>query len=118
VGERARDRVLGRTIEQPLDLAAPPAELHARDIRVVDLVDDVVDLAAERVQRGDAVAFARRQELEREIEARAAARDFVAAIFDRRHVNREVYAMRAWPNHARRASAARTGRIPPRRACR
>ena len=45
--------MLRRAGEDRGDLAAPPGELDARDAGIGDLVDDVVDFAAERVQRGD-----------------------------------------------------------------
>ena len=51
--QRLRHRMLRRAVERARDLRAPPRELGARDGRVGHFVDDVVDLAAERVERGD-----------------------------------------------------------------
>ena len=52
-GERARDRVARRAGEERGDFDSPPRELCRRNARVGALVDDVVDLAAEGVQRSD-----------------------------------------------------------------
>ena len=71
--QRPGHRVLRRAGVRGDDLGAPPRELAARDARVGDLVDDVVDFAAERVQRGDRASPFGRQEQEAVVEARAAA---------------------------------------------
>ena len=63
----------------------PPRELDARDVRLAHLVDDVVDFAAERVQRGDRAPARRRQEQEAVVEARAALRRLLLAVFVGRH---------------------------------
>ena len=72
--QRERHRMLRRAGEHGADLLPPPGELRARELRVGDLVDDVVDLAAERVERGDRAPPLRRQEQEAVVEARAALR--------------------------------------------
>src|SRR5581483_7986062 len=50
------------------------------DRRVARLVDRVVDLAAESVERGDGAAPLRRQEQERVVEARTALRRLLLAV--------------------------------------
>src|SRR5690606_22679339 len=73
-GQRARDRMLRLPGVQALDFAAPPVEARARKLRVGRFVDDVVDLATERVERGDGAPSRWRQEQEAVIETRSAAR--------------------------------------------
>src|SRR5437660_1209753 len=51
--ERERNRMPRRSAERRSEFAAPPRELEPRDTRIGDLIDDVVDLAAEGVQRDD-----------------------------------------------------------------
>ena len=58
--ERLRDRMLRVAREEVRDLRAPPRELGARHADVAHLVGDVVDLAAEGVERGDRAAPLRR----------------------------------------------------------
>ena len=88
--ERLRDRMLRRAVERARDLLPPPRELGARDVRVGHLVDDVVDLAAERVERRDRAAPWRRQEQEAVVEARAALRRLLLAVLVGRHAERPV----------------------------
>ena len=51
--QRLRHRMLRRAVEGARDLLPPPRELGVRDAGVGDLVDDIVDFAAERIERGD-----------------------------------------------------------------
>ena len=62
--ECERDRMLRRAVEDRPDLATPPRQLDARNSRVGSLVDDIVDFAAERVQRGDCTPARRGQQPE------------------------------------------------------
>jgi hypothetical protein len=71
-GQRARPDAAGAAVEMAAISVAPPGELGARDAGVAAFVDDVVDFAAERVERGDRAAPLRRQEQEAVVEARAA----------------------------------------------
>src|ERR1700694_2791858 len=59
--------------EHRSDFAAPPCELEPRHARIGDFVDNVVDLPAECVQRGDRAPALRRKKAEAVIEARTAA---------------------------------------------
>src|SRR5687768_7478177 len=61
-------------------LGPPPRELGARDLGVAHLVGDVVDLAAEGVERGDRAAPLGREEQEAVVEARAALGGFLLAV--------------------------------------
>ena len=71
--------------EGRVDLAPPPRELEARHGRVAHLVDDVVHLAAERVERGDRAPARRRQEEEAVVEARPARGGLLLAVLVRAH---------------------------------
>ena len=83
--QRARHRVRRLPVEERRDLAAPPLELRLGHRRVADLVHDVVDFAAEGVDRGDRAAPLGRQEQERVVEARAAGRGLALAVLVGRH---------------------------------
>ena len=75
----------------PSYAAATSRRHHASFARAtsgsLDLVDDVVDLAAERVQRDDPAAPFRRQEQEAVVEARAAVRGLLLAVVVGRHLS-------------------------------
>ena len=105
--ERLRDRMLRRAVERAGDLLPPPRELGLRDVRVVHFVDHVVDLAAERVQRGDRAPPRRRQEQEAVVEARAARRGLLLAVLVRGHEQHRV-------RYAHRAPVARAQHRPLR----
>jgi hypothetical protein len=79
------------------DLLAPPRELGGGDARVGHLVDHVVDLAAEGVERRDRGAARRRQEQEGVVEAGAAARGLVLHVLLGGHVGWRPAAC-AWPH--------------------
>ena len=83
--QRERHRMLRRAGEHGADLLAPPGELRAGELGIGDFVDDVVDFAAERVERGDRAPPLRRQEQEAVVEARAALRRPLLAVFVGRH---------------------------------
>ena len=85
-----------------VDLGAPPSELDARDVRIGDLVDGVVDFAAERVQRRDRGAAPRIEQPKAVVEARAALRRLVGAVLVGRH------AVRARRASVRSASSAQS----------
>ncbi len=72
------------------DLAAPPREFGACDAGIGALVDDVIDFAAEREERGDCAPAFGRQEQKAVVEARAALRGFLLAILVRRHRGHSV----------------------------
>ncbi len=59
--------------------------------RIRNLVDDIVDLAAERVERRDRAAPLGRQEQEAVVEARAAAGRLLLAVLVRRHAARSGF---------------------------
>ena len=80
-----RHRMLRRAGEDLRDFLPPPRELRARHARIGHFVDDVVDLAAERVQRGDRAPARRRQEQEAVVEARPALRRLLLAVLVGRH---------------------------------
>src|SRR6185503_7455329 len=63
------------------DLLAPPRELRRGHAGVGAFVDDVVDLAAKRIERGDRAAPIRRQEQKAVIEARPAGDRLLLAVF-------------------------------------
>ncbi len=105
-------RVLRRAREHGADLAAPPGELRAGEVRIGRLVDDIVDFAAERVERGDRAPPLRRQEHEAVVEARAALRGSLLAILVGRHATPPGWATR-WRrggNIASRATRAQSVR--------
>src|SRR5439155_3369683 len=83
--ERQRDGVPWRSAEHCSDFATPPRELEPRDARIGDFVDDVVDFAAECIQRDDRAPSLRRKKAEAVVEARAAARGFFFAVGIRSH---------------------------------
>ena len=84
--QRLRHRMLRRAVVRGArPRAATTRAWRARRRRSVDLVDDVVDLAAERVQRGDRAPPLRRQEQEAVVEARAALRGLLLAVVVGRH---------------------------------
>src|SRR6185295_19373674 len=103
-GEGARDRVLGLAAVHGRDLVAPPRELGAGDGGVRAVVHDVVDLAAEGVEGGDAAPFFLGQKEEAVIEARAARRGFLAAVLVGRHrwVRRDWYGVTGTARRVRR----------------
>src|SRR5690349_10781433 len=103
--ERPRHRMLRVAAEELRHLVPPPAEGHARGRSIARLVDGVVDLAAERVQRGDGAPALWREEQERVIEARAALRCFLPAVFVWRH-----RASTARPKMSGQSNAVSTGR--------
>ena len=70
--QRPHRRVVRLAGEGCCDLLAPPVQLGRCHAGIGDFVDDVVDLAAERIERGDRGAPRRRQEQEGVVEARAA----------------------------------------------
>src|SRR5260370_8812974 len=70
-------RVLRFAGEKIRNLRAPPGELGRGELRVGGLVDDVIDLAAEGVQRRDRAPALGRQEEKREVEARSALARFL-----------------------------------------
>ena len=108
--KRERDRMLRRPVERARDLLAPPRELRARDGRIRHLVDDVVDLAAERVERGDRAAPRRRQEHEAVVEARAALRRLLLAVLVGCHAAALREGTSAWYATAHQSRARSTGR--------
>src|SRR5437867_5309666 len=77
--------MLWRTAKHCRDLVAPPRELEPRDAWIGNLVDGVVDLTAERIQRGDRAPLLRRQKAKAVVEARAALGSFLLTIGVRRH---------------------------------
>ena len=98
----------GRRRLAPLPCATRPA--WSRPRRVADLVDDVVDFAAKRIEGRDRRPPGRRQEQESVVEARAAAGGLVLHILLRRMVGRPAQrqSRHAGRTHAeRRASSQR-----------
>ena len=79
--EGERHRVLRSPFERRADLGAPPAKLDPRHPRVADFVDDVIDLAAECIQRRNGAPLIGRQETEAVVEARPALRRLLRAVF-------------------------------------
>ncbi len=75
-----RHRVIRIARGKALDLVAPPGECCLRHGGIADFVDDVVDLAAVGVDRGDRATPFRRQKQERVVEARAAAGGLLLAV--------------------------------------
>ena len=108
--KRERDRMLRRPVERARDLLPPPRELRARDGGIRHLVDDVVDLAAERVERGDRAAARRRQEQEAVVEARAALRGLLLAVLVGCHAAAIRAGTSAWYATAHQSRARSTGR--------
>ena len=78
-------------------------------------VDDVVDLAAERVERGDRAAPRRRQEQEAVVEARAALRGLLLAVLVGRHAAAALRARTTSASRTRRRTS-RASRSTGRRA--
>ena len=113
---------VGSPAIEPLDLEPPPGELGGGHRLVADLVDDVVDLAAEGIERGDRAAPFRRQEQEAVVEARAAARRLVLAVLVRRHerlacLARQVSALRSRAGASRQPSLGRAAATSWSSAC-
>ena len=107
--QRLHHRVAGAAGEGRGHFAAPPGQLGGGDAGVADLVDHVVDLAAERVEGGDRRAPRRRQEQEGVVEARAAARGLVLHVLLRassrssaRRADRRGAHLQRAPEHDRR----------------
>src|SRR6266536_3006096 len=100
--------------ERGTDYIAPPPELRPGDAGVYRLVDDVVDLAAERVERRDGASAFGRQEQEAVIEARAALRRFLLAVLVGGHCSAPILAAssrRRGGKSARHATRAQSARV-------
>src|SRR5205085_4107104 len=70
------------------EFITPPRKFRGGDLRIEAFVDDVVDLAAEGIERGDRATALRRKEEKGVIEAGAARRGFLLTIIVGRHTAR------------------------------
>src|SRR5690606_9418125 len=77
--------VLRVALVETAHFVAPPGKRFRRYARIAAFIDDVVDLAAESVERGDGAALFRWQEEERVVEAGTALGRFLLAVFVGRH---------------------------------
>jgi hypothetical protein len=83
--EGARHRMMRLAGVHRADLLPPPRELGRGELSIGGLVDDVVDLPAEGVERGDRPAPLGRQEEKGIVEARAARGGLLLAVLVGRH---------------------------------
>ncbi|MNY43142.1 hypothetical protein D3C86_1780790 [compost metagenome] len=84
------------------DFAAPPGELGRGDAGVADFVHDIIDLAAERIERGDGRAPLLGQEKKSVIKAAARGGSFFLDVLGRIHIGADspmitVGSLRCWP---------------------
>ena len=86
--QRLRYRMLRLAGIELGDFLPPPGELGARNLQVLALIDDVVDLPAKGVERGDRPPPVRGQEHEAVVEARSARSGLLLAVFFRSHLVR------------------------------
>src|SRR5438034_1447153 len=99
------------------DFAAPPGQLYSRHRGIRDIIDDVVDLAAERVQGRDGVSPRRRQEAKTGGKARPALRNLLLAVGLWVHVSVAASRPTSPPNRVAPAPGGAGTRRRERRLC-
>src|SRR4029453_1734676 len=105
--------------ENGVHLLAPPRKLRVCDAGIARFVDNVVDFAAERIERCDRPPPLRRQEHEAVVEARPALRRLLPAVFVGAHAGLDTMtrggksARHATNGQSTRRSCGRGGKTSP-----